>query len=151
MIIIPNLRALEKYVGKEMGKSDPILITQDLVNRFASCTFDEQWIHTDPIRAKNESPFGSTIAHGYLIISLNPKLASSVYQVDSLTRIINYGSDKVRFISPIPVGSSIYLSITIKSLNINPNGSKLIAEGSFFIEGSDKPACISENIMVLYE
>lgn len=151
MLILPNLNALEAYVGKELGKSPSITITQELVNRFAICTFDEQWIHTDTIRAKNESPFGNTIAHGYLIISLSPKLASTIYRVESIKRTINYGSDKVRFIAPVPVGSHLYLIVRLKSLNINPNGNKLIAEGSFYIEGNDKPVCVCENIMVLYE
>lgn len=151
MLILPNLVALQEYIGKELGKSQSITITQELVNRFAACTFDEQWIHTEPIKAEKESPFGNTIAHGYLIISLSPKLASSIYRVESVKRTINYGSDKVRFIAPVPVGSRLYLSIRLKSLIINPNGNKLIAEGSFYIEGNEKPVCVCENIMVLYE
>ena len=135
-------------VGKEIGVSDWVLVDQDRINKFADATGDHQWIHVDPEKAK-AGPFGGTIAHGYLTLSLIPMLSWGVYTVEGLTMGVNYGSDKVRFPTPVPVGSRIRGGFELVSLDEIPLGRQARTKVTIEIEGQDKPACVAEVLSVL--
>src|ERR1700724_2358380 len=106
---------LTQYVGKEIGVSDWYTVTQEQIDKFADATGDHQWIHVDVERAKKDMPGGKTIAHGWLTLSLVPRLASTIYRVKNRSRGINYGANRVRFTGMVPAGSRIPLRLTIKS------------------------------------
>ncbi|MEM9676416.1 MAG: MaoC family dehydratase [Pseudomonadota bacterium] len=135
-------------VGEALGTSDWVDMTQDRVNQFAECTKDHQWIHTDPERAKRESPFGGPVAHGYLTLSLLAGLSSEMDIVPKgAAAVINYGLDKVRFLAPVPVGARVRLHMKLMSWEQTPKGPFMMkTENTVEIEGSDKPALIAENI-----
>ena len=139
---------MHKYVGQEIGVSDWVEVTQDRINLFADATGDHQWIHVDPERAK-DGPFGSTIAHGYLTLSLVPKLVWQVYSVVGLKMGVNYGSNKVRFPSPVPVGSRLRAGVELVSLERGPGGAQATTRVTIEREGGEKPACVAEILSVL--
>lgn len=139
---------LEKAVGEHLGHSDWHTVTQEQVDRFAEATGDRQWIHIDPERAVR-GPFGSTIAHGYLTLSLVPMLAWEVYTVQGVSMGVNYGANKVRFPSPVPVGSRVRGGVELLSLVEGPAGHQLVARVTVEREGDDKPACVVETVSVL--
>lgn len=107
MLVINSFEEFAEYTGKELGVSDYIQVTQDRINMFADATLDHQWIHVDEARAKEESPFGQTIAHGYLTLSLLPRLWEDIIEVNNLERMMNYGMEKLKFIQPVLSGQSI--------------------------------------------
>ncbi len=143
-----GLDEFEKAVGTHLGHSDWHTVTQEQVDLFAEATGDHQWIHVDPERAK-DGPFGGTIAHGYLTLSLVPKLVWEVYKVEGLSMGVNYGSNKVRFPSPVPVGSRIRAGVELVSLDRGPNGAQATVRVTIEREGGDKPACVAETVSVL--
>ncbi|TSD99668.1 MaoC family dehydratase [Skermania sp. ID1734] len=134
--------------GKTVGTTDWYEITQDQVNRFADATGDHQWIHTDPERAA-KGPFGGTIAHGYLTLSLAPQILADVLTVDNLTAALNYGLNKVRFPAPVPVGSKLRASVSVKEAQQKPAGIEVVFGLVYEVEGSERPACIADAV-VLY-
>ena len=145
---IAGLKALE---GQHLGYSDWLEITQERVNTFADATGDHQWIHVDPERAK-DGPFGGTIAHGYLTLSLGPVLMPTILTVSGVRMGVNYGADKVRFLSPVKVGSNVRLGAELSKLEELPgNGAQVYMTFTFEIEGSEKPACVAEIIFRYYE
>src|SRR5581483_2085414 len=117
------------------------------VNQFAEATGDHQWIHVDPERAKKESPFGGPIAHGYLTISLAPRLLPEVVRVDGIAMGVNYGINKLRFPSPVPVGSKLRVGATLAGVDDIAGGAQVTMDLTFEVEGQDKPACVAQ---VLY-
>lgn len=135
-------------VGEELGTSPWHEITQEDVNKFADATGDHQWIHVDPERAKN-GPFGTTIAHGFLTLSLVAKFGFEVYTVNNLAMIVNYGCNKVRFPAAVPVGSKVRGSVKIDSCEQKPSGYQLVTTVTVEAEGIDRPVCIAESVMVL--
>lgn len=139
---------LESMVGKEIGVSDWHLIDQNRINMFAEATGDHQWIHVDEERAK--AMLGSTIAHGYLTLSLIPMLGAEVMNVSGVTRGINYGCNSVRFTNMVPVNSKVRLRQTLTAVNEKSGGKQLISECVIEIEGQERPACVAETISVLY-
>jgi acyl dehydratase len=145
--------SLKGQVGQEIGVSDWVLVDQDRINQFAECTEDRQWIHVDPDRAKRESPFRSTIAHGYLTLSLIAGLALQVGGLpNNLQAAFNYGLDKVRFIAPVRVGARVRLRSTLMSLEDKGPGQYLMkASNTIEIEGEEKPALIAETLAMLFE
>jgi acyl dehydratase len=145
-----NAAELATTVGEKQGPSDWLDITQERINDFAKATGDFQWIHCDPERAAKEAPGGKTIAHGFLTLSLLGTLAPQIYNVNA-SRIINVGSDRVRFLAPVPVGSRIRLFMTVKSSEPASGGLKIIAEASFEIEGSERPAMIADLIFLYFD
>ena len=138
----------EKLVGTHLGYSDWQTISQEQIDLFAKATGDDQWIHVDPEKAA-EGPFGTTIAHGYLTLSLVPKMVSSIYRVDGLKMGINYGSNKVRFPSPVPVGSRVRAGAELLELVRDATGARATVRVTVEREGGDKPACVAETISVL--
>ncbi len=134
-------------VGEELGVSEWIEVTQDRINQFAKATGDNQWIHVDIDRANAESPFGGPIAHGYLTLSLLPMLSWQIYEIKGAVMGINYGSNKVRFINPVKVGTRLRLRASLLSAEALPNGSlQMIIDQTIEIEGQDKPALVAETV-----
>jgi len=125
-------------------------ITQEQVNTFAEATGDHQWIHVDVERAKAESPFGGPIAHGYLTLSLGPRLAPQVSQVTGVAMGVNYGCDKVRFPSPVPVGAKLRLGIALDRVDEIEGGAQVYETFTFTVEGSEKPSCVASVIFRYY-
>ncbi len=138
-------------VGQELGVSEWLEITQERVNAFAGATGDHQWIHVDPARAKG-GPFGGTIAHGYLTLSLGPLLLESVVAPEGFRMAINYGLDKLRYPSPVRVGSRVRLRAHVLSAEDVENGAGVQAKVklTFEVEGQEKPGCVAEALFRYY-
>jgi acyl dehydratase len=149
MKVFDSLDALRAAVGQHSGYSDWHVITQEQINLFADATGDHQWIHIDPERAA-QGPFGTTIAHGYLTLSLIPMLFTEVSRVDGARMGVNYGLNKVRFPAPVPVGSKVRGGVLLKSVEDVPGGVQVINEVTIEIEGSEKPCCIAETVSRIY-
>jgi len=141
---------LPSLAGQEIGVSDWVAIDQDRIDKFADATDDHQWIHVDIERAKKEMPDGKTIAHGYLTLSLIPMLAARIMRVTGVSRGINYGSNKVRFINAVQVGSRVRGRQKLLSAEPRGEGMQLISEFTIEIEGQERPACIAETIGLIY-
>lgn len=139
---------LEAAIGEELEPSSWHTVTQDEVNMFADATGDHQWIHVDVEKAK-DSPFGGTIAHGYLTLSLLPRFAYEMYRVDGLSAMLNYGSNKVRFPTPVPVGSRVRGRAEVAEVTRGEAMSQAVFRFTVELEGSAKPACIAETVTVL--
>ena len=148
MRVFRSLAEIDAAVGEEMGPTDWMTITQDRVNTFADATGDHQWIHVDVPRAA-AGPFGGTIAHGSLTLSLVPLLASQLFHIDTMGAKLNYGVNKVRFPHPVPVGSSIRATATIAEVSDVPAGKQLITRYVIEIEDVAKPACVAETVVLL--
>ena len=149
--VIQGIAGLKELAGTHLGYSDYHEITQEQVNTFAEATGDHQWIHVDPERAKAESPFGGPIAHGYLTLSLGPRLAPEIMRVDGVKMGVNYGCGKVRFPSPVPVGSKLRLGAELTDVEDIPGGAQVYMTFTFEVEGAPKPSCVSEIIFRYYE
>ena len=148
MKVFNGVAELEKAVGTHLGYSDWHTVTQEQIDKFAEATGDHQWIHVDTEKAK-AGPFGTTIAHGYLTLSLLPKLVQQVYRVDGLKMGINYGCDNVRFPSPVPVGSRLRAGVELLELTHTPAGTRVKVKVTVEREGGDKPACVAESLSLL--
>jgi len=147
---IENIEALKALVGEHIGHSDYLTVTQEHVNQFADATGDHQWIHVDPERAK-AGPFGTTIAHGFLTLSLLPQFFAKAFKVLDQKMGINYGVNKVRFTAPVLVGSRLRAKMTLKSCDpIENNGMQLVWSVIVEREGGDKPVCVAETVTRLY-
>ena len=147
---IDGIDGLKAMVGQHLGYSDWLEITQERVNQFADATGDHQWIHVDPERAK-DGPFGGPIAHGYLTLSLGPMFAPKVLSVTGISMGVNYGTEKVRFPSPVPVGSNLRLGLELVSVEDRPDGSAhVVMRSTFEVEGAAKPACVADTVTLYY-
>ena len=147
--IINGLDELRTLVGEHVGYSEWLEITQDRVNAFAEATGDHQWIHVDVERAK-QGPFGGPIAHGYLTLSLGPMLGDQVWVVTGIAMGVNYGIDKLRFPSPVPVGSKLRLGAKVLEVTDIAGGAQLKMEYTFEVDGAAKPSCVAECLFRLY-
>ncbi|MEV4236480.1 MaoC family dehydratase [Nocardia sp. NPDC049737] len=148
MKVFNGIGELEQAVGTHLGYSEWHTVTQEQIDLFAEATGDRQWIHVDPERAA-QGPFGTTIAHGYLTLSLLPQLVWQVYRVDGVKMGINYGSNKVRFPSPVPSGTRVRAGVELVKLEPTKAGVQVTARVTIEREGGDKPACIAEALSVL--
>ncbi|MBB6110440.1 Acyl dehydratase [Mucilaginibacter lappiensis] len=149
MIIINNYNEFEQQLGKDLGVSEWHTITQEQINKFADATLDHQWIHTDPEKAKTESPFKTTIAHGYLTLSLIPYLWKQVADIRNLKMEINYGIENLRFAQPVLVNDKVRLKVKLSNL-INLRGvTKTTMTIELEIEGQKKPA-FAGDVVFLY-
>ena len=147
---VDGIEGVKSLVGKELGPTDWVEITQERVNLFADATGDHQWIHVDVERAKAESPFGGPIGHGYLTLSLLIPMWSEVLVVSDATMAVNYGLNKVRFPSPVPVGSKLRLTATLKDVEEVASGLQVTAGAVIEAEGGSKPVCIAEPVFRFY-
>jgi acyl dehydratase len=136
-------------VGTHLGFSNWLEITQERINGFADATDDHQWIHVDPERAK-AGPFGATIAHGYLTLSLAVRFVDEIFKVDGSRMGVNYGTNKVRFISPVLVGSKLRAGGTLAAVDEVTGGVQATIDLTFEIEGAEKPACVAQVVYRLY-
>ena len=145
-----TLQDVQASIGQAGVVSEWLTVTQDQVNQFAEATGDHQWIHIDAERAK-EGPFGTTIAHGFLTLSLLPRFFATAYKVENVRMGVNYGLNKVRFTSPVPVGSRLRAHMTLQSCEpIDGNGMQLTWQVTVEREGSEKPVCVAESLTRLY-
>ena len=145
-IVAVGLDGLRELSGRDLGASSWLEITQQKIDTFADATGDRQWIHVDPIRAAS-GPFGATIAHGYLTLSLVIPLFTEILDIQGVNMSVNYGLEKVRFPSPVPVGSRVRLKVFVDSVENVAGGVQMAMDFAVEIEGVDKPACIAR---VLY-
>ena len=151
MRMVESPEALRALIGQELGASDWLEVTQDLIDRFAEVTGDHQWIHVDLERAKREMPGGKTIAHGYLLLSLLPKLGAGIYKLSWPTRSINYGSDKVRIVNPVKAGARIRLRQSLVAVEDGaPGAHRITVRQRLEIEGEAKPAMIADTIRMSF-
>jgi acyl dehydratase len=149
MKVFESVDALRAAVGQHIGYSDWREITQEQVNLFAEATDDHQWIHVDLERAA-AGPFGTTIAHGFLTLSLISALVRQVWRVDGVSMAVNYGSNRVRFPAPVPVGSRVRAGVVVKSIDDVPGGVQLVSEVTIELDGSEKPCCVAETVSRIY-
>lgn len=140
---------LPRLVGQPLGTSDWFAIDQSRIDRFADVTVDPQWIHVDPVRAA-AGPFGATVAHGFLTLSLIPMFAERTWEIDGSRMGVNYGLNRVRFPAPVPVGSRLRAHFTLLSCEPIEGGVQLVAEVRVEREGSDKPVCVAESVTRRY-
>ncbi len=147
---IASLAELKELVGQEVAVSDWVDITQERVNLFADATGDHQWIHIDVERSRKESPFGGTVAHGFLTLSLLPMLMQMALVMSDVKMGVNYGLNKVRFPAPVPVGSRLRGRMTLLSVEDIPGGAQVTWQVTMEREGSDKPVCVAESISRRY-
>lgn len=148
------LSELELKVGEETHVGPWLRIEQARVDQFAEATGDFQWIHTDPERARQESPYGRTIAHGFLTLSLIPTLTGCVGAADDapsgVTMAINYGLNKVRFPSSVPVGSNVRARVTLLSVEAAKGGLQMLEQVTVEVEGEPRPGCVAETLTLLF-
>lgn len=148
MRTIETTTDLEELVGTRLGVSDWLDIDQVRIDTFAEATGDHQWIHVDPVRAE-QGPYGRTIAHGYLTLSLLPTLVAQVVDYAGWSTKINYGSNKVRFPSPVPVGSRVRASVDLVNVEVVRSGTQVTNQVTIEIDGAERPAVVAETITLL--
>jgi acyl dehydratase len=149
MKVFATVQELSSAVGQVFGPGPGILVDQDRIAAFADATDDHQWIHLDAARAA-AGPFGGTIAHGYLTLSLLPALASGLYRTEGVVMGVNYGLNRVRFPSPLRSGSTVHATARIDSVDEIPGGVQVVAAVTVIAEGSDKPCCVAESVSRLF-
>ena len=149
MTTFENLDQLRSAVGTHLGCSGWHTVDQAQINAFADATGDHQWIHVDPERAK-AGPFGTTIAHGYLTLSLAPVLTGEILTVNGISMGVNYGTNKVRFPSPVRVDSRVRAGAELASVEEVPGGVQVVVRLTYEVEGQEKPACVAETVARFY-
>ena len=147
---VQGIDGLKEQVGNDLGTSAPFLVTQEAVNLFAEATGDHQWIHVDVERAKKESPFGGPIAHGYLTLSLIPRFLPQLSEFTGFGMGVNYGTEKVRFPSPVPVGSKLRAGAVVDDVTDIKGGVQMQVTVTFEVEGGTKPACVATIVLRQY-
>ena len=142
---------MKKLIGEEIGASDWVTIDQATINKFAEATGDHQWIHVDVERSKKEMPNGRTIAHGFLTLSLVPRLSATIWQIEKRSRGLNYGLNKLRFTAPVPVDSRVRLKQKLLAADdVKDNGVRLTFENTIEIEGATQPALVAEGLSIVF-
>lgn len=151
MLTFSNLNEFAAHTGQSLGETNYVVITQEMVDLFAQATGDHQWIHTDPERAAQESPYKTTIAHGFLTLSLAPKFLAQLYKIESVKMGVNYGANKIRFTNAVPIRSRLRMRAWLQQAEPQENGLKSIVECVFEVEGAHKPACVAELVILFFE
>ncbi|HXM86201.1 MAG TPA: MaoC family dehydratase [Solirubrobacteraceae bacterium] len=149
MLTLNGLDEVKAHIGKELGVSDWLEVTQAKIDAFAEVTGDDQWIHVDPERAK-QSPFGGTIAHGYFTLSLAPRFSYDMFSFEGFAFGINYGLNRVRFPAPMPVGEKVRMRAKLASVEEIAGGAQITTELTFERDGGDKPVCVAESLSRVY-
>jgi len=147
-VVYDGVAGFEAHVGEHLGYSDWRRVTQEEIDLFADATGDHQWIHVDPEKAAS-GPYGKTIAHGYLTLSLVPVLVQQIYKVTGLSMQINYGADKLRFPAPVPVDSRIRAGAELLKVERSKNGGRATVRVTVEVEGATRPACVVETIAMM--
>jgi acyl dehydratase len=148
--VVESVEELKKLVGREIGVSDWLTVTQERIQQFADATEDRQWIHVDRERAQHESPYRTTIAHGFLTLSLLSHFMKDVLDVRGIRMGVNYGLNRIRFPAPVRSGSRIRARVTLLSLKDLSSGSEAVFSFTVECEGSDKPCCVAEWVVRFY-
>ncbi|NDG47887.1 MAG: MaoC family dehydratase [Rhodospirillales bacterium] len=151
MIDIETPAALADWVGRKLGSSEWITVDQKTIDLFAEATGDHQWIHIDVERASREMPGGKTIAHGFLTLSLLPRLSPMIYRVVKRSRSINYGTNKVRFTAPVPAGSRVRLHLTVKAVEPITGGVRVTMTNEMEVDGNARPCLVAETMAQVYD
>jgi acyl dehydratase len=149
LIHYAHLAELQALVGQDLGSSDWLDIEQARIDQFAQATGDHQWIHTDPVRAA-DGPFGTTIAHGFLTLSLLPLLFESAFAIDDVRMGVNYGLNRVRFMAPVRAGSRLRGHFRLLAYEPLPGGAQLVTLATMELQGEAKPACVAESVSRRY-
>ena len=151
MLRLETPKDVLQHVGRELGPSEWLTVTQEMIDKFAEATGDHQWIHVDVERAGREMPGGKTIAHGYLTLSLLPRLAPTLMTIEKRRRGLNYGSNKIRFITPVPAGARIRLrQRLLKAEEVEDTGVRITSQMTMEVEGSERPAMVAEIVSIVY-
>jgi acyl dehydratase len=150
MTEVEGVERLGEFVGREVGVGEWLEVSQERIRQFAEATEDRQWIHTDPERAARESPFGGTIAHGFLTLSLLSELGRTAMKVGGVRMGINYGLNRVRFVSPVPAGSRVRGRFTLSALEEIRGGAEATWKVTVEREGGEKPVCVAEWLVRYY-
>ena len=151
MRVFASAAEMAGAVGTELGVSGWVEVTQARIDAFAEATGDRQWIHVDPERARRESPYGATVAHGYLTLSMLPVFITDVIRLDGVRQSVNYGSNRVRFPAPVPAGSRLRGRIRLLAADPMDGGAlRATLQTTVEIEGSERPACVAETMAVHY-
>ena len=151
MRVIEGLDELESLTGTELGASDWVTVTREMVDRFADVTLDHQWIHVDPDRAARESPYGTTIAHGFLTLSLVPHFRQQIAELRGVSRAINYGVNRVRFPNAVRTGARVRgVQTLLDATRVDPRTIRFTSRFVVEIEGETKPACVAETVTLAY-
>ena len=150
--VLDSPEALKDLIGQEIAVTNWFTVTQERIQQFADATLDHQWIHVDVERARRESPFKAPIAHGFLTLSLLPHFMHEALQITQGVRLgVNYGLNRVRFVSPVPAGSNIRARIVLQSLkDVPPNGVGVVFNATIEVEGGDRPCCVAEWVARYY-
>jgi acyl dehydratase len=148
MRILNDSREIAAAEGQELGVSEWVAITQDRIDMFADATGDRQWIHVDPERAA-DGPFGTTVAHGYLTLSMLPFLGAQVFAFAGNVARVNYGLNKVRFVAPVTVGAKVRSKVDLLEVSDIEKGQRVTLQHTIEIKGSEKPACVAETVTLL--
>jgi acyl dehydratase len=150
-VLLQTAAEFAGYVGQVLGASRWVQIDQARITAFAALTGDDHWIHVDVERAAREMPGGKTIAHGFLVLSLIPDLQRSVFSVARRGKGLNYGCNRVRFTSPVPVGSRLRLHQTVKACERQPDSTRITFENTIEIEGQERPALVAETLVQIFD
>ncbi len=151
MRVIETPKDMKNHIGEEFGVSEWVTVDQEMIDKFADATGDHQWIHVDVERAKKEMPGGKTIAHGFLTISLVPRLGANIWKIEKRSRGVNYGLNKLRCTAPVPEGARIRLSQKLLDAeDVKNDGVQLTFEHKIEIEGAERPALIAEGLSIIY-
>ena len=148
--VIAGLDGLRAVVGEHLGTSGWVTINQQRIDAFAAGTGDDQWIHCDPERCRTQSPYGTTVAHGFLTLSLCNCLVQEIVEIEGVQMILNYGVNRVRFPAPVRVGSRVRMACELIALKETRGSIQAIFKQSFEVEGESKPACVAETVVRLF-
>jgi acyl dehydratase len=149
-LVLDSLQSLNDYVGREIATTEWFAVTQERIQQFADATDDHQWIHVDPERARRESPYGTTIAHGFLTLSLMSHFLREAIQLPAVRQTVNYGLNRVRFPAPVRAGEKIRARIRLQSCKESAGSVKAVFEITIEAEGAEKPSCVAEWILRYY-
>jgi acyl dehydratase len=147
--VVHGVAGLRERAGSSLGVSDWVTVDQEMVTTFADLTGDRQWIHVDPEQA-SQGPFGTTVAHGFLTLGMSTGLLWSIFTVDDVSMILNYGLNRVRFPAPLPVGSRIRMHVSLAEVTELPEGVQVVYHLEYEIEGKDKPCCVADLVFRYY-
>ncbi|SDR91741.1 Acyl dehydratase [Polaribacter sp. KT25b] len=151
-LVFENFKEFRLMLGKQLPSGNWYIVNQQMINDFANATLDKQWIHVDEKRAAKESPFKSTVAHGFMSVSMISKLLEESFSIKSVKMGLNYGLNKVRFPNPVPVNSELRMHTVVKEIeDLANNGIKVTFSCTIEIKGQEKPACVAEFLAALYE
>lgn len=151
MRIFPTIADLAANVGQPLGRSETLVVDQPMIDAFAHATGDHQWIHVDVERAQRELDGGRTIAHGFLLLSLLPRLSATVYTVQRRSRGLNYGLDRVRFVTPVPSGSRVWLDVALAAAAPVTGGMRFTFDATLQLEAASRPALVATTLAQVYD